>query len=58
MYPHTVPQSIDIWLAAAPRNSQLFMLICVAILIPMILTYTAWAYRVFAARVRPCHGYH
>ena len=58
MYPYIVPQSIDIWQAAAPRNSQLFMLFGVAVLIPLILIYTAWAYWVFRGKVRPGHGYH
>jgi cytochrome bd ubiquinol oxidase subunit II len=58
MYPFIVPQSIDIWQAAAPRNSQLFMLVGVAVLIPLILAYTAWAYWVFRGKVRPGHGYH
>ena len=32
MYPYIVPQSITIWQAAAPENSQLFMLVGVAVL--------------------------
>jgi len=56
MYPYIVPQSITIWQAASPANSQLFMLVGVAILIPLILGYTAWAYYVFRGKVRG--GYH
>jgi cytochrome d ubiquinol oxidase subunit II len=58
MYPYIVPQSITIWQAAAPRNSQVFMLIGVAVLVPLILGYTAWAYWVFRGKVKPEHGYH
>jgi cytochrome bd ubiquinol oxidase subunit II len=58
MYPFIVPQSIDIWQAAAPYNSQVFMLVGVAVLIPLILTYTAWAYWVFRGKVRAGSGYH
>jgi len=58
MYPYIVPQSITIWQAAAPRNSQLFMLVGVAVLIPLILAYTGWAYWVFRGKVRPESGYH
>ncbi len=58
MYPYIVPQSITIWQAAAPRNSQLFMLVGVAVLIPLILAYTGWAYWVFRGKVRPEGGYH
>jgi cytochrome bd ubiquinol oxidase subunit II len=58
MWPYIVPRSITIWQAASPENSQIFMLFGVAILIPMILGYTAWAYYVFRGKVRPESGYH
>ncbi|CUT16081.1 putative Cytochrome bd2 subunit II [Bradyrhizobium sp.] len=58
MYPYIVPQSITIWQAAAPRNSQLFMLVGVAGLVPLILGYTGWAYWVFRGKVRAGSGYH
>jgi len=58
MYPYIVPQSITIWQAASPENSQIFMLFGVAILIPMILGYTTWAYYVFRGKVKPESGYH
>jgi cytochrome d ubiquinol oxidase subunit II len=58
MYPYIVPQSITIWQAASPENSQLFMLVGVSVLIPLILGYTAWAYWVFRGKVRPGSGYH
>jgi cytochrome bd ubiquinol oxidase subunit II len=58
MYPYIVPQSITIWQAAAPESSQLFMLVGVAVLIPLILGYTGWAYWVFRGKVRPESGYH
>ena len=58
MYPYIVPQSITIWQAAAPANSQTFMLVGVAVLIPLILAYTALAYWVFRGKVRAGSGYH
>jgi cytochrome d ubiquinol oxidase subunit II len=58
MYPFIVPQSITIWQAASPRSSQIFMLVGVAILIPLILGYTSWAYWVFRGKVRAGSGYH
>jgi cytochrome d ubiquinol oxidase subunit II len=58
MYPYIVPQSITIWQAASPENSQVFMLFGVAVLVPLILGYTAWAYWVFRGKVRPGSGYH
>ena len=58
MYPYIVPRSITIWQAAAPVESQLFMLVGVSILVPIILIYTAWAYWVFRGKVDPQSGYH
>jgi cytochrome d ubiquinol oxidase subunit II len=58
MYPFIVPQSITIWQAASPESSQIFMLVGVALLIPLILGYTGWAYWVFRGKVRPGSGYH
>jgi cytochrome d ubiquinol oxidase subunit II len=58
IYPYIVPRSITIWQAASPEKSQLFMLVGVAVLIPLILGYTAWAYWVFRGKVRPESGYH
>ena len=58
MYPYIVPQSITIWQAASPENSQIFMLFGVAVLIPLILGYTAWAYWVFRGKVNAESGYH
>lgn len=58
MYPYIVPQSITIWQAAAPRNSQIFMLFGVAVLVPLILAYTGWAYWVFRGKVTHESRYH
>jgi cytochrome bd ubiquinol oxidase subunit II len=58
MWPYIVPQSITIWQAASPENSQIFMLFGVAVLIPLILGYTAWAYYVFRGKVKAGSGYH
>ncbi|HEU0082498.1 MAG TPA: cytochrome d ubiquinol oxidase subunit II, partial [Bradyrhizobium sp.] len=58
IYPWIVPQSIDIWQAAAPENSQILMLVGVAIMIPLILGYTGWSYWVFRGKVRHGSGYH
>jgi cytochrome bd ubiquinol oxidase subunit II len=58
MWPYIVPQSITIWQAASPANSQLFMLVGVSILVPLILSYTGWAYWVFRGKVKAGGGYH
>lgn len=56
-YPYIVPTDITIWDAAAPDNSLRFLLVGAAILIPVILAYTAYAYWVFRGKVGE-EGYH
>jgi cytochrome d ubiquinol oxidase subunit II len=48
---------LSIWDAAAPHSSQVFMLVGVCVLMPLILGYTAWAYWVFRGKVAD-GGYH
>ena len=57
MYPFIVPDQLTIWDAAAPERSQIFMLVGVAIIVPLIIGYTAWAYWVFRGKVGT-EGYH
>ncbi len=56
--PYIVPPTIDIWQAAAHPSSQLFMLIGVLILLPIILAYTVFVYYTFRGKVRAGEGYH
>lgn len=57
MFPYVVPDAVTIWDAAAPERSQVFMLIGVAITMPLIIIYTGWAYWVFRGKVGHA-GYH
>ena len=57
MWPYVVPDSITIWDAASPERSQIFMLVGVAVIMPLILIYTGWAYWVFRGKVGT-EGYH
>jgi len=57
MYPYLVPRAITLWDAAAPPSSQSFMLVGTAVIFPIIIIYTAWAYWVFRGKVGT-HGYH
>ena len=57
MFPYIVPDEVTIWDAAAPERSQSFMLVGVAITMPLILAYTAWAYWIFRGKVGH-EGYH
>ncbi|MDX2288113.1 MAG: cytochrome d ubiquinol oxidase subunit II [Hyphomicrobiaceae bacterium] len=56
--PYIVPPSITVWQAAAPPASQLFMLVGTAIMLPIILGYTALTYWTFRGKVRHGQGYH
>lgn len=57
IFPDIVPGRISIWDAASPPSSQLFMLVGAAVLIPIILAYTGYAYWVFRGKVG-VEGYH
>ncbi|MEZ2223260.1 cytochrome d ubiquinol oxidase subunit II [Rhizobium sp. RCC_161_2] len=57
IYPYIVPRVVTIWDAAAPRESQIFMLFGALVIIPVILVYTGWAYWVFRGKAG-VHGYH
>lgn len=57
IWPDVIPGRVTIWQAAAPYDSQIFMLVGVAIMLPLILAYTAWAYWVFRGKVGD-EGYH
>jgi cytochrome bd ubiquinol oxidase subunit II len=58
LWPHVVPPAITIWDAAAPPESQGFLLVGVGLLLPVVLAYTAFSYYVFRGKVRPGEGYH
>jgi len=57
MFPYLIPPSVTIWDAASPPSSQMFMLVGVAIMVPIILAYTGYAYWVFRGKVGH-EGYH
>ncbi|NWN82794.1 MAG: cytochrome d ubiquinol oxidase subunit II [Halomonas sp.] len=57
-WPVIVPPNYTIWDAASAPESQLFLLIGVLLVTPIVLAYTAWTYWVFRGKVRPGDGYH
>jgi cytochrome d ubiquinol oxidase subunit II len=58
IWPNIVPPDMTLWEAAAPPRSQGFMLVGTAIMIPTVLAYTAYSYRVFRGKVVAGEGYH
>jgi len=58
LYPKVVPHEVTIWEAASHPDSLVFMLVGVAILLPVILAYTAYTYWVFRGKVSEEEGYH
>ncbi|MGB1297806.1 MAG: cytochrome d ubiquinol oxidase subunit II [Psychrobium sp.] len=58
IWPNIIPPSISIWEAAAPPQSQGFMLVGTLFIIPVILMYTFWNYYVFSGKVKESDSYH
>ena len=58
MWPYIVPPGLTLWQAASPPSSQGFVLVGLVVLLPAILGYTAWSYRVFRGKVAADAGYH
>ncbi|MFP3943530.1 MAG: cytochrome d ubiquinol oxidase subunit II [Alphaproteobacteria bacterium] len=57
LWPYIVPLDVTIWDAAAPPASLIFFLVGAAVLLPVVLGYTAYTYWVFRGKVRPAEGY-
>ncbi|KXS39179.1 cytochrome d ubiquinol oxidase subunit II [Modicisalibacter tunisiensis] len=57
-WPYVIPPDYTLWDAASAPGSQLFLLVGMLFVIPIILGYTGWAYWVFRGKVRPGEGYH
>ena len=57
-YPYLVPWSITLWDAAASPESQKFIFVGIAILLPFIIGYTVFSYYTFRGRLREGEGYH
>jgi cytochrome bd ubiquinol oxidase subunit II len=57
LYPYIVPYKITLWEAAAPSGSLYFMMIGAVIMLPILLLYTAYSYRVFNGKVKNVFHY-
>jgi cytochrome bd ubiquinol oxidase subunit II len=57
MFPFILPSSIDpassltVWNASSSHLTLFIMLLCTLVFLPIVLAYTAWAYRVMFGRV-------
>lgn len=56
--PLIVPPDLTIWAAAAHPKSQMFVLVGTAIMLPVILAYTAFVYWTFRGKIKDGEGYH
>jgi cytochrome d ubiquinol oxidase subunit II len=57
LFPNIVPFRVTLWEAASPASTQAFLLIGALVVTPVILTYSAFAYRVFRGRT-PAEGWY
>jgi cytochrome d ubiquinol oxidase subunit II len=57
-FPYLVPPSLSVWETAAAPSSQIFMLIGVVFLLPLILAYTVFVYWTFRGKLGEDEGYH
>jgi cytochrome d ubiquinol oxidase subunit II len=57
-YPYLIPPSLTVWDTAAAPSSQMFVLVGVLLLLPVILGYIGFVYYIFRGKVREGEGYH
>ncbi len=58
LWPMIVPHTYTLWDAASAQSTQAFLMVGTLFLLPVILMYTGWSYRVFRGKVRADIGYH
>lgn len=58
IWPYIVPRAITLWEGASSPTTQLFLLVGVLIILPVILGYTLYSYRVFRGKVTSAEHYH
>ena len=56
--PYLVPPVMTVWEAASHPTTQVFYLVGAAILIPLIVGYTAVVFYLFRGKLEPGQGYH
>ncbi len=53
MFPYLVVDRIDIWQAASATESLMIVFVGAAVVLPVIVSYTVFAYRIFWGKARP-----
>ena len=51
VWPYIIPRHVTIWEAAAPYKAQVFILVGLLAILPILITYTIYAYVVFKGKV-------
>ncbi len=51
VWPYIIPRQITLWDAAAPLKAQLFILVGMVILLPVLIGYTLYSYIVFRGKI-------
>lgn len=57
LWPYLIPYRITFWEAASAHSSLIFLLIGTSILLPILLSYTIYTYRIFRGKVVHAEGY-
>ncbi|TVP59070.1 MAG: cytochrome d ubiquinol oxidase subunit II [Halomonadaceae bacterium] len=57
-WPYVVPPNYTLYDAASAPESQLFLLVGLLFVVPVVVAYTAWSYWIFRGKVRVGEGYH
>ena len=52
VYPYIVPYHMTLWQAASPSNSLSFLFVGAVIMLPVLLIYTGYSYRIFKGKVK------
>jgi cytochrome bd ubiquinol oxidase subunit II len=58
LYPYAIPPSVTVYDAAAQRETLIFTLWGVCMMLPAVLIYTGYNYWVFRGKVQAGEGYH
>lgn len=57
-YPYIIPHALPVWDAASAPSSLKFILVGVIVLLPILLAYTVYAYRVFWGKITSTEGHY